>query len=73
MKFEPSDEKIEIWKLNDAFYIRTIHTLMWPAWLSVVNGAGDVKCYEAPITPRLLLSQNGEIKTVHVKDQGQNK
>lgn len=69
VRFEPADEKVEVWKLNDTLYIRTSHTLMWPAWLSVVNGAGDVKCYEAPITPRLLISQQGQIKTVRIKEQ----
>lgn len=69
VRFEPADEKVEVWKLNDTLYIRTSHTLMWPAWLSVVNGAGNVKCYEAPVTPRLLISQHGKIKTVRIKEQ----
>lgn len=69
VRFEPADEKVEVWKLNNTLYIRTSHTLMWPAWLSVVNGAGDVKCYEAPVTPRLLISQQGQIKTVRIKEQ----
>lgn len=65
---KPKDQKIAVWKLNDKYYIRTVHTLMWPAWMSVVNGAGDVKCYEAPITPRILISQNGSIYPVTLKE-----
>jgi intracellular multiplication protein IcmK len=63
----PTD-KLTIWRLGDAHYIRTDHTLMWPAWTAVVHGAGNVRCYEAPITPRLMLSADGKIRTVVLKD-----
>lgn len=66
MRTEPKDDKVEIWKLDNTHYIRTSHTLMWPAWLSVVNGAGDVRCYETPVTPRILLSRQGAIQTLTV-------
>lgn len=71
VRTEPKDEKTTIWKFQDQHYIRTTHTLMWPAWTSVVNGAGGIKCYEAPVTPRLLLSKNGEIETVVLKGSAQ--
>ena len=41
---------------------------MWPAWLAVVNGAGDVKCYEAPVTSRIMVSNNGKIQTIVLSD-----
>jgi intracellular multiplication protein IcmK len=63
----PTD-KLTIWRLGDAHYIRTEHALMWPAWTAVVHGAGNVRCYEAPVTPRLMLSADGKIRTVVVKE-----
>jgi intracellular multiplication protein IcmK len=65
---EPNPEKLNVWKFNDRHYIRTSHTLMWPAWTAVVNGAGNIKCYEAPVTSRIMLSESGRIQTVILKD-----
>lgn len=69
VQFEPADDKVEIWKFNNAYYIRTIHTLMWPAWISVVHGAGGMKCYESSATSRILLSKNGAINAVRIKEK----
>lgn len=68
VRMEPAQEKVNVWKYNDRHYIRTSHTLMWPAWTAVVNGAGNVKCYEAPVTARVMFSVNGRIQTVILKD-----
>jgi intracellular multiplication protein IcmK len=68
VRVEPSHEKLSVWKSNGKHYIRTSHTLMWPAWTAVVNGAGGVKCYEAPVTARVMFSSNGKIQTVVLKD-----
>ena len=68
VRMEPQLEKVSIWKLNNRHYIRTNYPLMWPAWTAAVNGAGNVKCYEAPVTPRIMISNNGKIQTVVLKD-----
>lgn len=65
---ESPTDKLTVWRLGNAHYIRTDHTLMWPAWTAVVHGAGNVRCYEAPVTPRLMLSADGKIRTVVVKE-----
>lgn len=61
-------EGLTIWKYNGKHYIRTKHDLMWPAWSAVVNGAGDVKCHEVPMTGRIMLSVNGRIQTIILKE-----
>ncbi len=69
-----SSENFKAWKLHDVLYIRTKHMLMWPAWTAVANGAGNVKCYELPLSSRVLISEQGHIKTVLLKNafvQGQ--
>ena len=68
VRMEPAQEKVNVWKHNGRHYIRTSHTLMWPAWSAVVNGAGNVRCYEAPITARVMFSCNGQIQTVTLTD-----
>ena len=68
VRMEPAQEKVNVWLYNGKHYIRTSHSLMWPAWTAVVNGAGNVKCYEAPVTGRVMLSVNGRIQTVILKD-----
>ena len=69
--FTPKDDSTILWKLEGKHYLRTMHSLMWPAWLSVVNGAGGIKCYEMPITPRLMLSRNGVVETFKIKGDEQ--
>ena len=68
VRTEPTQETLTVWQLGGKNYIRTSHTLMWPAWTAVVNGAGGVKCYEAPVTARVMFSSNGKIQTVILKD-----
>jgi len=68
VRTEPGSEKLTVWKYGGKHYIRTSHTLMWPAWTAVVNGAGNVKCYEAPVTSRVMFSNNGKIQTIILKD-----
>ena len=68
VRVNPMQETIIAWKHNGKHYIRTNHTLMWPAWSAVVNGAGNVRCYEAPITARVMFFRNGQIQTVTLTD-----
>ena len=68
VRMEPHREGLIVWKYNGKHYIRTIHTLMWPAWSAVVNGAGNVKCHEVPITGRIMLSVNGQVQTIILKE-----
>ena len=68
VRMEPELEKVNIWKFNNRLYIRTNHTLMWPAWTAVVNGAGNMRCYEAPVTSRIMIANNGRIQTLVLKD-----
>ena len=63
LRMKPQTEQVSIWKYNGKHYIRTNNTLVWPAWSAVVNGAGNIRCYETPATTRIMLSINGQIQT----------
>ena len=39
---EPTPDKVQVWKLGANHYVRTSHSMMWPAWTAVVNGAGNM-------------------------------
>ena len=65
---EPTPDKVQVWKLGVNHYIRTSHSMMWPAWTAVVNGAGNMKCYEVPVTARIMLSANGKMQTIVLSD-----
>lgn len=68
---EPKDKGMTLWKYRNIHYLRTSHSLMWPSWTAVVNGAGGLKCYELPKTPRILISREGVIETFVVRDEQQ--
>ena len=67
VRVEPGSDDVLVWSYNGKHYVRTIHSLMWPAWTAVVNGAGNTRCYEIPITSRLMISRNGQIQTIRLQ------
>lgn len=67
LTLSPASADILGWEYEGKRYLRTRHSLVWPAWLAVVNGPGNVKCYEVAPTSRVMLSVDGEIQTIQVK------
>ena len=67
VRVEPGTEDVLVWNYNGKHYLRTVHSLMWPAWTAVVNGAGNTRCYEMPVTSRLMISRNGQIQTIRLQ------
>jgi hypothetical protein len=70
LKTEPTFEDLDLWAFGGMYMLRTTDSVIWPAWAAMVNGAGDVKCYELPIAPRLILSKVGNIVTIKVHEAG---
>ena len=68
LRSEPDSDAVMAWKYNGKHYVRTTHSLMWPAWTAVVNGAGSTKCYELPVTTRIMLSREGSVQTILLKN-----
>ena len=68
LRSEPDSDAVMAWKYNGKHYVRTTHSLMWPAWTAVVNGAGSTKCYELPVTTRIMLSREGRVQTILLKN-----
>lgn len=57
-----------IWDYNGRFYLRTPATVLWPAWVAMVEGVDDMRLYELPTVPSLLLSVNGQSLEVVLHD-----
>ena len=68
LRVEPPRESLQVWKYGGRHYARTTQTLMWPSWTAVVNGAGSTKCYELPVTTRIMLSREGSVQTILLKN-----
>lgn len=66
VRTRPGDDRTELWRVNDTHYLRTTHTVMWPAWTASTHGAGGIRCYELPVTSRIMLSRNGRVDTLLV-------
>ena len=67
VRVEPGSDDVLVWEYSGKRYVRTTHTLMWPAWTAVVNGAGNTRCYEVPLTSRVMFSRNGQLQTLLLK------
>jgi intracellular multiplication protein IcmK len=67
VKLDLSSRASSLWLYQDTHFLRTSDSLVWPAWKAVVNGAGDVKCYELPVTSRLLIAKDGQVITYKIR------
>lgn len=67
VRIEPASHDVSLWEFEGAYYLRTADTLVSPGWTAIVNGAGNVKCYEMPVTSRFIVSRNGHMINVRVK------
>ena len=66
LKVQPASDDFLGWEYKGKHYLRTNQMLVWPAWSAVVNGAGNIKCYEVEPTSRVMLSRNGKIHTIRL-------
>lgn len=58
---------VELWQYDKNLYLRTYHTLLWPAWDGTVRGVNGVMLYRLPIVKTIMLSENGKKTTLRVK------
>ncbi len=68
IKISP-DDNIIVWKFNNLYYVRTNYDLMFPAWTSVVHGAAQTKCYEVASLPSLMVSKNGQLRSIKIEGE----
>ncbi len=68
LQIQPADEHLSIWKIDKSYYVRTKYDLMFPAWIAVVHGSAGMKCYELSTAPRLMVSENGNLRSITVEE-----
>ena len=54
-----SPDDLRAWKVGNRVVLRTRFTLISPEWLASQTGEGGVTVYSLPVTPVVLLSQDG--------------
>src|SRR6202453_1080081 len=54
-----SPDDLRAWKVGDRVVLRTRFALISPEWLDSQTGEGGVTVYSLPVTPVVLLSQDG--------------
>jgi intracellular multiplication protein IcmK len=54
-----SPDDLRAWKVGNRVVLRTRFALISPEWLASQTGEGGVTIYSLPITPVVLLSQDG--------------
>lgn len=69
LQMNPASDELLGWEFEGKHYLRSLNALVWPAWSAVINGAGNVKCYEVMPTSRVMISKNGEIQTIQIKKE----
>lgn len=68
VKFSPAVEDTRIYQLGDVLYLRTKHKLMWPSHRAQASGVGDFAVYEIQAVPSLMISRDGRVSRVELKD-----
>jgi len=68
LKFFPQIEDTRIYQLDETLYLRTRHQLMWPSYRAQVAGVGDYNVYEIQAVPSLMISLDGQISRVELRD-----
>ena len=59
--------KAKAWLFGDTMYVRTSLSIVSPAWISTMRGAGDtIQAYELPISPVILVMENGRLRKLTV-------
>lgn len=61
---------IAVWSYRGRYYLRSVSTMIWPAWIAMANGGDGIKVYEIPPAPSLLLSYGGQSLAISVEDLG---
>jgi len=59
LALQPKVPGTRLWKYRGRLFLRTSHSVVWPAWNSLAMG-DDVRVYTLPSSPSLVLSVNGE-------------
>lgn len=65
---KPELEGVDIWRYNSVYYVRSQHMLTWPAYTETARGSGGISVYAVPEVPEIVISKNGELTSIEVKE-----
>lgn len=50
----------DVWMYRGVLYVRTPATILSPAWIATMSSSDGTHAYKMPITPMIMISQNGK-------------
>lgn len=58
------------YKSKDRLYVRTPYNIISPSWINTMHGPnGMVHAYELPLTSHILVTDQGQVRTLTLKDE----
>lgn len=66
LKIDPPVPGVRIWKHNGRIFLRTVHSLVWPAWHGSAGGE-DMRVYILPPTQSAVLSVDGSQQKIVIR------
>lgn len=66
LKIDPPVPGVRVWKHNGRIFLRTVHSLVWPAWHGSAGGE-DQRVYILPPTQSAVLSVDGSQQKIVIR------
>jgi intracellular multiplication protein IcmK len=67
---DPEYTGLSAWMFKEKIYVRTHHSLLWPAWDQTASGAGGrLKVYSLPLVPSIMISIDGATQYVSLSEE----
>lgn len=63
---------VQAWDYQHSVYVRTRYTAVWPAWSAHTRGAGGVNIYSLPPTSSIMVTIDGQSRTISLTHTGGN-
>ena len=67
LKTKQAVNGVSLWKINDKMYMRSSHTLRWPAYTAFAESSGTY-VYEMTPVPSIMISENGHSVSIILDD-----
>ena len=65
LTFHPPIRAMNLWEYRENYYVKTSHSLIWPAWQRIAYGQ-DTTLYVLPKTHSLVLAVDGKTQTIQI-------
>lgn len=57
----------DVWLVGSKLYVRTLATVLSPAWMSTMSSSDGTHAYKMPLTPLMIVSLNGKLVNLSIE------